>query len=303
MNSTIRMNVCLVKAFQFLQQFCLMVRHKPRKEHIIPDALSRQACANRTRYNKIYFELDALFTYNATLVKISPELIKCIFDSYLTDDWWVKVQKQLLTNNNLGPDKAILLFVFSSAKPPSSANLYFLPRPELQEHASNLPALEPAQPMHTKGAQLIYYLDHVTGVCQLCIPPAVVLDLLAITHDEGHFGFACCHEIISRSWYIRRLTKILRSFIRHYPQYLALETKRHSPYSFLQPIHLPPVSSHLHSISYSLFSLPLTNTMPSCPWPVSSWKRLPWSKAKILGQPKNRPMLSSLGLISLTEAS
>ena len=200
------MNVRLARASQILQQFCLVVRHKPGKEHIIPDALSRLTSANRAGHDKVYSELDALFTYHATLVEISPDLIKRILDGYLADDWWVKVRKQLLANDNLGPDKAILPFMFASAEPPSSADPYFLPRPEPQDHttkltvpghASDPPASEPAR--QAGGAQLIYHLDRVTGVRRLCIPPAVAPDLLAIAHGKGHPGFARCHEIISRS--------------------------------------------------------------------------------------------------------
>ncbi len=202
------MNVCLMRASQFLQQFRLVVRHKPGKEHIIPNALSRLASASHAGHDEVYSELDALFTYHATLMEISPNLIKHIFDGYLANDWWVKVRKQLLTNDNLGPDKAILPFIFGSTKPLSSADPYFMPRPKAQDHASNLPAsmhnsdlpaLEPAQPRCTKGAQLIYHLDRVTGVRRLCIPPAVAPDLLAIAYGEGHSSFACCHKIISRS--------------------------------------------------------------------------------------------------------
>lgn len=81
------MNICLMRASQFLQQFRLVVRHKPGKEHIIPDALSRLANANCAGQNEVYSELDALFIYHATLVKISPDLIKRILDGYLSNNW------------------------------------------------------------------------------------------------------------------------------------------------------------------------------------------------------------------------
>ena len=229
-SSTMRMNIRLVRASQFLEQFRLVVRHKPEKEHIIPDVLSRLASANPAGYDEVYSELDTLFTYHATLVKISTDLIKRICDSYLADDWWVKVWKQLLTNDNLGLDKAILPFIFGSTKPPSIADPYFLPQPKLQdhasdfptsEHASDLPASEPARPRCTGVVQLIYHLDRVTGVRRLCIPPIVAPDLLAIAHGEGQPSFARYHKIISRSWYIWGLTKILRAFICHCPQCLA----------------------------------------------------------------------------------
>ena len=56
-----RMNLRLVRVSQFLRQFHLIVRHKPGKEHIIPDALSRLASANNLGYNPEYVKLDALF--------------------------------------------------------------------------------------------------------------------------------------------------------------------------------------------------------------------------------------------------
>ena len=85
--STMRLNLQLVRASQFLQQFKLDVRHKPGKEHIIPDALSQLASANVGQANPSYSELDALFTYNTTLVEIHPELISRILAGYEADDY------------------------------------------------------------------------------------------------------------------------------------------------------------------------------------------------------------------------
>lgn len=170
----------LVRASQFLQQFCLVIRHKPGKEYIIPDALSRLTSANRARHNNLHSKLDALFTYYATLVELSPNLVRRILNGYLADDWWAKVQKQLLSNKDLGPVKAVLLFVFSSNKNLSSADLYFLLRPKTQGYASDLPTSEPTIGMHAGRDQLIYHLNRVTGVRRLCIPPTVAPDLLAI---------------------------------------------------------------------------------------------------------------------------
>lgn len=44
--STMRTNVRLIRASQFLRQFNLEVTHKPGKEHIVPNALSRLASLN-----------------------------------------------------------------------------------------------------------------------------------------------------------------------------------------------------------------------------------------------------------------
>ncbi len=92
-NSTTRINVRLVKASQYLHTFSkLEICHKPSKEHIVPDALSRLASANTnlSSLDPKYSEPDALFTYITTLVDIQPDLIKRIIDGYKADEWWSK---------------------------------------------------------------------------------------------------------------------------------------------------------------------------------------------------------------------
>lgn len=89
--------------------------------------------------------------------------------------------------------------------------------------------------------KLLYHVNKLTGVHHLCIPPFLAPDVLAIAHKEGYPGFAWCYEIISQSWFVQELTKLFRSFIRYYPQCLALQTKRHPPYKSLQPIDFPLV--------------------------------------------------------------
>lgn len=67
-----RLNSRLVQVSQLLQQFKFDICHKPNKEHIIPDILSQLASTN-TRYpNLQHLEINILFIYNATLVKIYP---------------------------------------------------------------------------------------------------------------------------------------------------------------------------------------------------------------------------------------
>ena len=79
------MNVRLVRASQFLSQFDLDVRHKPGKDHIIPDALSRLASMNRSQLPDHYSELDVLFT--SILVEIDDSFRKKLVDRYEDDAW------------------------------------------------------------------------------------------------------------------------------------------------------------------------------------------------------------------------
>lgn len=105
--------------------------------------------------------------------------------------------------------------------------------------------------------KLLYHVNRLINVHRLCIPLSVAPDMLGIAHNEGHPGFSRCYEIVSRSWYIRGLTKLLRSFIRYCPQYLALQTRRHPPYGSLQPIESPPVPFFTLTLDFVL-ALPLS---------------------------------------------
>ena len=158
-------------------------------------------------------------------------------------------------------DKALLPFVLADAHI-SNSDPYFQPRPKpLDDMAleSDLISFLKKQlgVFGPKTSRLIFHLDRLTGVRRLCISPSVAPELLAIAYDEGHPGFSRCHEIISRSWFIRGLTKLLRSFICHYPQCLALQTRRHVSYGSLQPIQSPPMLFFTLTIDFVL-ALPVS---------------------------------------------
>lgn len=93
--STIILNIQLVGAFQFLQQFKLDICYKPRKEYIIPDTPSRLASANVGQAYLSYLELDTLFAYSTTLIKICLELISKILAGYKANKYWSHLQRQL----------------------------------------------------------------------------------------------------------------------------------------------------------------------------------------------------------------
>lgn len=88
---------------------------------------------------------------------------------------------------------------------------------------------------------LIFHLDRLNSVCHLYISPTTVSELFIIAHSKEHLGFSRYHEIISQSWFIWALTKLLRSFTCYCPQYLALQTRKYAVYSSLQPIQSLPI--------------------------------------------------------------
>lgn len=84
-----RMNLRLIRAFQFLSQFLnLKIRHKSKKYHLIFDAFSRLQSLNKKDLSDDHDELDELFAdhvicvYNTTLVKLNPDFRTRIVKEY-----------------------------------------------------------------------------------------------------------------------------------------------------------------------------------------------------------------------------
>lgn len=159
----IKINICLVKASKFLQQFWLVVHHKLGREYIIPDTLSKLGSANHIGYSNDYFKLNALFTYHAMLVKINPVLIQYILDDYLSNNWWAKVQRQLLSNKNLSSDRVVLFSVFRLSQQSSNSNPYFLLRPKMSDPPTESISSFLDLSIKPNKVQLIFYLNHMTG--------------------------------------------------------------------------------------------------------------------------------------------
>lgn len=119
------------------------------------------------------------------------------------------------------------------SRPPTDADPYLSPRPKGEakvlpvpkfprsiedpsksDSADSLPSLDKTKPW--------YHLNKLTGVHRLCIPLLVAPDILDMTYGEEHLSFSRCYEIITRFWFIGGLTKLLRTFICHCHQCLAL---------------------------------------------------------------------------------
>lgn len=141
----------------------------------------------------------------------------------------------MLDNKKLEVDKAPLPFILAGVQL-SDSDPYFQPRPKPPSNAilepNSVSSLKKQWSFAKPGTSgLIFHFDRLTGVCRLCISPFIAPELLAIAHGKGHPGFSRYHKIISRSWFIRDLTKLLRSFIRYCLQCLALQTRKYTLYN------------------------------------------------------------------------
>ena len=227
-SSTDKMNLRLVRASDYVQRFRdLEFRHKPGVSHIVPDALSRLPRIDSKRDDSEGV-LDTLWThaYNTTvLVEMSDEFRTRMLEGYRKDSAWKKVIEVLDKNEQKGNNAAKLPFF----------------RDE-------------------KG--LIWRVEDSTGdhaytPQRLCVPEDCIRDFFDVAHSGGHVGRNRCHEIISRQWFIKRLDRRLREYLRHCPECQLYQTPRHQPFGSLQPILTPPCPFHTLTIDF-IMALPIS---------------------------------------------
>jgi Integrase zinc binding domain len=219
-----RANIGLVRASNYLQQFNLDVYHKPGREHIVPDALSRLLSVSKPAASpELDFDLASAFNFTATLVQMSDEFRAQLQDGYLQDPVYASLLKHIQANDKLGDDRAELPFSMTDG--------------------------------------LIF---HEGDTQRLCIPESMVGKVLTIAHtDVSHPGFHRTFQRAHHSWYIKSLAKHVKKFINHCPECKVNQTRRHAPYGSLQPIPAPLAPFHTISIDFIL-ALPLSYNDYNC---------------------------------------
>ena len=184
--STMRMNIRLVRASQFLRQFRLDVRHKPNKEHIVSDVLSRLA-NSKSMLPEDHSKLDvlyacatqavscgnvsssdnvSLYAYSATIVEMNKAFRRRLVLDYQSDRRWRRIAEVVNANARLvaNDESAELPFIRDITDP-----------------------------------SLIFHRNKFTGLKRLCIPKSLIKNVLEIAHDNDHPGFDRSFEIVSKS--------------------------------------------------------------------------------------------------------
>jgi len=224
--STEKQNLRLVRASEYLQRFNLDVRHKPGKQHIVPDALSRLASTMPPETGMEEGELDALFAVDAlfveTYAEMSDEFRKRLIQGYDEDPAWRHTIDVLdKDKNNGGEDTANLPFEWGSDG--------------VIWHRS------------------LSTSDHAFEPRRLVIPRSLHKDVFHMIHtQDGHPGFQRCLDRLQSAFYIRRAAKHLKDYLLHCPECLVFQTRRHKPYGSLQPIQSPPIPFHTLAIDFIL---------------------------------------------------
>jgi hypothetical protein len=120
-NSAMRMNLRLIRVFQFLSQFSnLKIRHKTNKYHLISDALFRLQSLNKENLSDDHAELNEFFVkhviyvYNTILMKLGSEFRARIIEKYFKNKTWRRIIRICDENAALKKNAAKLFFVRES---------------------------------------------------------------------------------------------------------------------------------------------------------------------------------------------
>ena len=228
-SSTDKFNLRLIRISNYIQRFNLNIRHKSKKLHIIFDVLSRlltiSFASNSKSYittfisvNTKYDEFDTLHAdvhFIASLIEIDSAFKKRIIDEYVKNFDWQKIIKIL----NIVEKNQIKISFFRKN------DLIF--KKKIDDNTSFV-------------------------LKRMCILSTVIKEILALTHDIDHVDFDRIYQRVVSEWYIRNLTKHLKTYFKHCSNCKVNQTRRHKFYESLQSILSSFVSFHTFTINFVL---------------------------------------------------
>lgn len=223
-SSVDKLNMRLIRASQYFFQYQLDLRYKPGKQHVLPDALTRLPAAKDIIGPGS--ELDDLTALFATAW--DEATADAIVYSFSTSH--VEMSSDF---------KGALRLAYEEDKH------YSQMLPHLREDTS-----ESLTPQYVLRDDLIYHVDAHDGRLRLCIPKTFQGEVFAAAHDEqAHAGFHRVHERLRASYYIRKLDRQLRDYIRLCRICQTTQTRRKARHGELRPIQTP---ASLHTITIDI---------------------------------------------------
>ena len=282
---TNKLNLRLVRVFDYIQRFDLIIRHKSEKLHVVLDALFRLFTSNSKSTIEDENELNMLFIsahFTVSLIAIDDDFKKRIVSEYVENSDWQKI-----------------INVLNNAKK-NQIKVSFMRKNEL---------------IFKKKINDTSFIFR-----RMCISSSMIKEILSIAHDKEHSEFDHIYSKLISSWYIRNLTKHFHVYLKHCSICNKNRTKRHKSYESLQSILFSSISFHTLTIDFILellssrndinsimsvtckFSKRITTVSEIDTWTAAQWAKAllnrlniaDWNLSKIIIFDRNRKFLFEL---------
>ena len=245
-----KFNLRLVRASIYLSQFNLNIKYRSKKEHIILDALSRLSATRSSNevmnesstlnLNIFHFDIenlelcDQIYVYQSILIAMSSKFRKRILDEYDKKKCWRSFQIILSSLKiHLAMKSSSQTIDFDNSNEKSLSKKF---RIEIDFKLLD---------------ELIYYIDENDDRTRLCILKILKKEMFRLAHDESHHVEANRYfHRISNTLYISRLSKKIRTYVKHCSTCQVNQIKRHISYEELMSISTTSHSFHTIAMNF-----------------------------------------------------
>ncbi|KAJ5232494.1 hypothetical protein N7468_005450 [Penicillium chermesinum] len=239
------LNLRLVRASQFIQQFRVLIHHRPGVGNKVADALSRLPSSKPTKPRADEGDLDSLWCNPRPPDELDDKLTSIPDDEMIAFAATVQATAYPVdTDGDLTLTSSIMLLSEEFKRRIVQA---YTDDTRLSRIVETLRDNEddpvPTRLPYEMDGDLLY-MRQASGEKSLCLPQSMTGEIFNIIHDQqGHQGIDRCWAKMRGVCFYKGL-KLLKEYIARCPECLTNAVHRHRPYGSLQPIVAPPIPFH-----------------------------------------------------------
>jgi len=241
--SSVRMNLRLIRASQFISQYPnIRIVHRPGKDHVNADALSRLVQLRTKHENPREDEGGVYGFLTTTVVGVSMTTLRLLEEGYTKDRHLSLIYDAIRSKMKIKDD-------YAATELPKDAMIPYKEFQRIDKLTPDEIEYNGFQGRFLKGHILLYMTDPLDKHPRLCIPESCHQTFFEAAHDKNvHAGYQKAYSLLRQNYYMKNLSRALRSYIQSCPKCQLNNTLRHKPYGQLQPIESPHYPMQMVSI-------------------------------------------------------